>query len=86
MVRLGVRRELAVVVGMGLVVLLGIGLAAVASQKFAQEQALDDAERMTRRLADLVVAPLLPGYLAKDAEAVDDLEKAIHTTGCPTAT
>jgi two-component system NarL family sensor kinase len=78
-VRVGARRELTVVVSLGLTVMLAIGLgAAFASQSVAQKQALDDSERMTRRLADLVVAPLLPGYLAGDPEAVDDLKQAVR--------
>jgi two-component system NarL family sensor kinase len=78
-IRLGVRRELAVVVGLSLAVLLVIGLgAAFASRKVAQQQALGDAERMTRRLADLVVAPLFPGYLAGDPHVVENLAMAMR--------
>jgi signal transduction histidine kinase len=78
-VRLGARRELAIVVGIGVGVMLLIGLgAAFASRSVAQAQALEDSERMTRRLADLVVAPLLPAYLAGDPHGVQDLRQAMR--------
>lgn len=78
--RVGARREIAVVVGLGVVVLLVIGLGAtVATRTVAQEQALQDAERMTRRVADLVVAPSIAAYLDHDADAVEDLEQAVRT-------
>ncbi|SEQ82685.1 sensor histidine kinase [Microlunatus flavus] len=78
-VRSGARRELVVVIGFGLVAMLAIGLgAAFASRSVAQSQALDDSERMTQRLADLVVGPLLAGYLEGDAEGVRTLEQAVR--------
>jgi two-component system NarL family sensor kinase len=78
-VRVGARRELALVVGFSLAVMVLIGLgAAFASRSVAQAQALADSERMTQRLADLVVGPLLPQYLAKDPKGVEDLDTTVR--------
>ena len=78
-IRLGARRELTLLVGLGLAVMLAIGLgAAFASRRVAQSQALDDSERMTVRLAALVMTPSLPGYLQRDPAAVDELQRAIE--------
>ncbi|GAA1828781.1 hypothetical protein GCM10009714_07910 [Microlunatus capsulatus] len=78
MIRLGARRELTLLVGLGLAVMLAIGLgAAFASRRVAQGQALDDSERMTVRLATLVITPALPGYLDGDPVQVDELRRAI---------
>ncbi|WP_139209820.1 sensor histidine kinase [Microlunatus flavus] len=68
-----------VVIGLGAAVLVLIALsAAVASHSVAREQALDEAERTTRRMADLVVAPLLAGYVAHDRDDADDLVEAVR--------
>ncbi|SDT43477.1 Signal transduction histidine kinase [Friedmanniella luteola] len=77
-IRIGARRELTLLVGLGLAVMLAIGLgAAFASQRVAQTQALDDAERMTVRLANLVIKPGLPGYLEYDEAKADELRRAL---------
>lgn len=78
-VRSGARRELAVVIGFGLVAMLVIGLgAAFASRSVAQSQALDDSERMTQRLADLVVGPLLDDYLERSPAGVEALDQTVR--------
>ncbi len=77
-VRVGARRELALLVGFGLAVMVVIGVGATfASRSVAQAQALEDSERMTQRLADLVVGPLLPPYLAEDPSGWEDLDRAV---------
>jgi len=48
--RVGTRRELALLVGFGFLVMVVIGLgAAFASRSVAQSQALEDSERITKR-------------------------------------
>lgn len=56
----GDRRKLAVFVGVAVLVLIVIGLAAGFSRTIARNEALADAERTTTRLAELVVAPCSP--------------------------
>jgi two-component system NarL family sensor kinase len=76
--RRGARRELTLTVGFAVLVLVLVGLSAgFATRSVAQRQALNDAERTTRRLADLVVAPLLGGFLSGDSERTEDLDRAI---------
>ena len=78
-IRLGARRELTLVVGLGLVMMLVVGLgAAFASQSVAQNQALDDSERMTDRLAQLVIKPYLAGILAGDQARMAELQRTIE--------
>jgi two-component system NarL family sensor kinase len=77
--RLGARRELALLVGFGFLVMLVIGLgAAFATRSVAQDQALEDSERITQRMADLVMEPMLPAYFSKDPAGVSELERTIH--------
>lgn len=76
-VRLGGRRRLRALIGVGLVAVVLVGLATVpVSRSVAESQALDDAERMTDRLARLVVEPLLPVYLRDNS----GLEGELHRT------
>jgi two-component system NarL family sensor kinase len=76
--RLGARRELALLVSFGFLVMAVIGLgAAFATRRVAQDQALDDSERITKRMAALVMVPLLPGYLDKKPGAAKELERTI---------
>jgi two-component system NarL family sensor kinase len=77
--RLGARRELALLVGFGFLVMLVIGLgAAFATRQVAQDQALEDSERITQRMANLVMEPMLPAYLSKDPTGVSELERTIE--------
>ncbi|SDS59008.1 Histidine kinase [Friedmanniella luteola] len=57
--------------------MIGLGAVLVVAA-VTEAQALEDSERMTRRLAELVVAPMLPGYLARDPQAVAALDEAVH--------
>ena len=62
--RVGVRRELTLIYGVAAVALIVVSIGALlASRSVARAQALRDAERMTVRLADLVVGPLLEGAI-----------------------
>jgi two-component system NarL family sensor kinase len=64
--RVGVRREILLLFGVGALVLIIIALGALAaSRSVARIQALEDSERMTKRLSDLVVAPLLGNALQR---------------------
>jgi two-component system NarL family sensor kinase len=74
-----VRRQVTTFVTVGVVVLAVIAFGAVlASRIVARAEALRDAERVTDRLADLVVGPLLVGALAGDPGARDELDLAIY--------
>ena len=76
--RRGARRELALMVGFAVLVLVLVGVGAgFATRSVAQRQALDDAERSTRRLADVLVAPLLPGFRSGDPEGITAFDDAI---------
>jgi signal transduction histidine kinase len=67
-----------VTVSFAVLVLVLVGLSAgFATRSVAQRQALNDAERSTRRLADLVVAPLLGGFLDGNRERTEELDRAI---------
>lgn len=57
-------------------VIVALG-AVVASRSVARTQALDDSERMTTRLANLVVAPLLAGALAGNVDDRRELDRGI---------
>jgi two-component system NarL family sensor kinase len=63
-------------VAVGTLLVLGAG-AFVASRLVAREEALSDAERMTTRLANLVVAPLLRPALDGDAERLEELHRTV---------
>jgi two-component system NarL family sensor kinase len=78
-IRVGARRELGLLVGLGILVLVLVGLgAAFASRSVAKAQALDDSERITERMAALVIRPLLPGYLAVDSGLDGELHTAVR--------
>ncbi|MFL6064152.1 MAG: sensor histidine kinase [Friedmanniella sp.] len=72
------RREIGLIVGFGLVVLVVVGIGAgVVSRSAARLQALSESGRATRALANLVVAPLLPAYLDRQAGAAEALDRAL---------
>jgi signal transduction histidine kinase len=74
----GARRELTLMVGFAVVVLVLVGATAgLATRSVAQRQALNDAERSTRRLADLVVGPRLAAFLGGDREGAEELDRAV---------
>lgn len=74
-----IRRQLTVFYGVAAIVLLAVATGAFfASRSVARTQALQDAERMAERLAKVVVAPLLPGVLAGNAEKRAELDVAIQ--------
>ena len=77
--RLGARRELTLFIGLGLVVMLVVGVGgAFASRSVAQRQALDDAERITKRTGDLVKRPL-SGFLARQPGSELELRRVIES-------
>jgi signal transduction histidine kinase len=66
-------------VGFGFLVMVVIGVgAAFATRSVAQDQALEDSERITLRMANLVMEPMLPRYFAKDPIGVNELERTIE--------
>ena len=72
-IRLGARRELALLVGFGLAITLLIGVgAAFASQKVAQDQALEDSERITERMGRVVMRPQWDRFVGGDPTPLDD--------------
>jgi two-component system NarL family sensor kinase len=76
--RVGVRRELVLACGAAALALLVVALAAVlAGWQVARGQALKEAERSTRRLADVVVRPLLQEALRGNTQRADELERTI---------
>jgi signal transduction histidine kinase len=78
--RVGTRRELGLLIGIGFLVTVLIGLgAAFASRTVAQRQALEDSERMTERFAQLTVAPLWSGFVSDDPLKVEELDRAVTT-------
>jgi two-component system NarL family sensor kinase len=78
-IRVGARRELGLLVGLGILVMVLVGLgAAFASRSVAKAQALDDSERITERMAALVMKPLLPGYLEGDKGLDGELHTAVR--------
>ena len=77
--RVGVRRELFMFYGAAALALIVVSFGAVvASRSVARAQALTDAERMTTRLADLVVGPLLVDALNGDAAHYAELTHAVE--------
>jgi two-component system NarL family sensor kinase len=77
--RVGVRRELIGAYAIPALVLLVVSAAAIAaSWQVARGQALKESERNARRLADLVVAPLLGPALRGDGARGEELHQAIR--------
>jgi signal transduction histidine kinase len=73
------QRERAVFLGCGIVMMLVVGVGAtLMSRSVAQEQAIEESERMTQRLSGQVIGPLVPGYLSKDPAAMADLRRAVR--------
>ena len=71
-------REISLIIGFGLLVLVLVGLGAgVVSRAAAREQALSESRRATLALANLVVAPLLPAYLDRRPGADEALDRAL---------
>jgi two-component system NarL family sensor kinase len=78
-IRLGARRELALLVGIGLAVTVLVALGATfVSLNVAQRQALQDSERITVRLAQLVTVAGLPGHLDKDPKGTEELRRLVE--------
>lgn len=78
--RVGVRRELALAFGVAALILVVVALAAVlASWQVARNQALKEAERSTRRLAEVVITPLLRETILGNRERSEELERAVQT-------
>lgn len=78
-IRLGARRELALLVGFGLLIMLVIGVgAAFATRKVAQDQALEDSERITERMSRLVMRPLWPGFAGGTPAGMAALDQAVR--------
>ncbi|WP_375431262.1 sensor histidine kinase [uncultured Friedmanniella sp.] len=76
--RSGARRELVLIVGFAVATMAIVGVgAAFATRSVAQHQALNEAERSTKRLASNVVGPLLAGYRSGDSTDRADLERAV---------
>src|SRR5919199_2646209 len=74
--RIGPRRELTLLIGFGFLMMLVIGVGALfATRSVAQRQALEDSERASARLADLVVKPLWTGYPPRDPVKYADLKR-----------
>jgi two-component system NarL family sensor kinase len=77
--RVGTRRELALLVGVGFAVMLMIGVGAVvATRSVAQQQALEDSERITGRLANLVTKPLWTGYPPREPAKYTELQRDLR--------
>jgi len=67
----GTRRELTLLVAYGFLVMLVIGLGATfATRSVAQQQALEESERMAEQLAEGLVKPLWRGYQSGDPASV----------------
>ncbi len=78
--RVGVRRELVLAYGVAALILIVVALAAVlASWQVARGQALKEAERSTRRLADVVVAPLLGESVNGNRQRFGELDRTVQT-------
>jgi two-component system, NarL family, sensor kinase len=76
--RFGTRRDLAVFVGGGVLMTLVVGLGAGwVCHSVAHEQALEDSARVTQRMSEQVVAPLVSGYLAKNPDDTAELKRVI---------
>jgi two-component system NarL family sensor kinase len=76
--KVSVANRLRIFWGVALVVLLLIAAGAVlASRALARDQALADAERMTTRLAQFVMTPLLKDVLRGDAAREDELSRTV---------
>jgi two-component system NarL family sensor kinase len=77
--RIGTRGELGLLIGVGFLMMLVIGVGAVfATRSVAQRQALEDSERISQRLADIVVKPLWTGYPARDPSKDAELKRALR--------
>jgi len=77
-VRFGARRERAVFLGGGLLttVVVGVG-AGLMCHSIAHQQALADSARMTEQLSNLVIGPLLPGYLDREPGGAAELRRVV---------
>jgi signal transduction histidine kinase len=74
--RIGTRRELTLLIGFGFLMMVVIGVGALfATRTVAQQQALEDSERTSARLANLVVKPLWTGYPPRDPVKYADLKR-----------
>ena len=78
--RVGTRRELVLLIGFGFAVMLVLGVGAVfATGSVAQQQALEDSERITVRLATLVARPLWTGYPPREPSQYAELQQDVRT-------
>jgi two-component system NarL family sensor kinase len=77
--RWGGRQQLGILISVGILVMVLVGLATVlVSRSVVHAQALDDSERTTERLANLVMKPLMPGYFAGDIDLDGELHRAVR--------
>ncbi|HEX8508943.1 MAG TPA: sensor histidine kinase [Propionibacteriaceae bacterium] len=77
--RSGVRRELVLLYAVAALALVVVALGAVTASRYvARAQALSDSETSTRRLADLMVAPLLSESLDGNRQRADELRRAVQ--------
>lgn len=71
-------RELTFFVGAAVLALVAVAAGTVLiSQQIARSNALDEVERTTMRLADLLLGPLVPGYLDGTADQRREFEMAV---------
>src|SRR4051812_25732191 len=78
-IRLGAGRERALFLALGVVIMLVVGLgAALMSRSVAQEQAIEESELATQRLSEVVVQPLIAGYLDDRPGAKVALDAALR--------
>ncbi len=78
--RVGVRRELIFFYGAALLALIAVSIGALAaSRSVARTEALKDAERITSRLANILVGPILNDALSGDARAMQELDRTIDS-------
>ena len=78
--RVGVRRELIFFYGVAMVALIAVSIGALAaSRTVARSEALKDAERITSRLANILVGPILDDALSGDPGALQELDRNIDS-------
>src|SRR5215213_10162163 len=77
--RLGVRRELVAFVAVALIVLLAVAAATILiTDRIARDSARREAEVTARRMASILVAPLLENVLKGEPEDQRDLDQIMR--------